>query len=238
MLSIGMLFPNMITVLSLCCGMSAIRYALDERWELSVSLIITSIILDGMDGRLARLLKATSNFGAQLDSLADFISFGVAPAMVTYKWMMSEIKGVGWGIAMFFAVCAALRLARFNTALPEDKSSKPEKFFTGIPSPAGAGLALVPMMVQFHFGQDATIPVSFMLLYVALVGLGMASRLPTFSLKSISIRQESALPIMLLAGLIIASLVTEPWLTLCAIGAMYVASIPVGVIMHRRTKSA
>ncbi|MBN8532151.1 MAG: CDP-alcohol phosphatidyltransferase family protein, partial [Alphaproteobacteria bacterium] len=127
-LSIGMLFPNMITILSLCCGMSAIRYALDERWELSVSLIIISIILDGMDGRLARLLKATSDFGAQLDSLADFLSFGVAPAIVTYLWMMNEIKGVGWAVGMFFAVCAALRLARFNTALPEDKSSKPELF--------------------------------------------------------------------------------------------------------------
>ena len=147
------LIPNAITVGALCAGLSGVRFAIDARWEMAVAAIVVAAILDGLDGRMARLLNGTSKFGAELDSLADFVSFGAAPALIVYLWVLNGWGGVGWVIALGFAVCCALRLARFNTALADPNPPRwAGHFFTGVPAPAGAGLALLPMMLHFEVG--------------------------------------------------------------------------------------
>ena len=225
------LVPNMFTVLSLCAGLTAIRYALDDRFELAVALIIVAGVLDGLDGRSARLLKITSKLGAQLDSLADFLSFGVAPAMLVYLWSLNQVKAVGWALALLFATCCALRLARFNTELEDsDQPAWMSRFFTGMPAPAAAGCVLIPMMLAFAF--ETTWPQMWIInaFFVVWVALLMVSRVPTFSIKTIAIRvrPELVLPTLLGVGLFVAALSSAPWHTLLAIGVIYLISLPVG----------
>jgi CDP-diacylglycerol--serine O-phosphatidyltransferase len=151
--SINRLIPNMLTVMALCAGLTSMLYALQARWEPAVIAIVAAGVLDGLDGRIARLLNGQSKFGAELDSLSDFISFGVAPALLLYIWQLSELKGLGWAVTMAFAVCCALRLARFNTKLDNtDLPAWTSRFFVGVPAPAGAGLALIPVMATFELG--------------------------------------------------------------------------------------
>src|ERR687885_1616079 len=152
-LSINRMIPNVLTLLALCAGMTAIRFAINGKFESAVVAIIVAGVLDGLDGRIARLLKSTSTFGAQLDSLSDFISFGVAPAVVLYLWTMSQLSTLGWVIVLFYAACCALRLARFNTQLDVELPPYASYFFTGVPAPAGAGLVLVPMFLSFEWGD-------------------------------------------------------------------------------------
>ncbi|MDX6751521.1 phosphatidylcholine/phosphatidylserine synthase [Geminicoccaceae bacterium 1502E] len=231
------LVPNMFTILSLCAGLTALRYALDERWQLAVALILVAGVLDGLDGRSARMLNIQSKLGAELDSLADFFNFGVAPALIVYLWTLSALPGLGWALALLFATCCALRLARFNSEL--DKPDRPRwslYFFTGIPAPAAAGLALTPMMLSFIAG--AGWPRSWwinavMLLFVAMM---MVSKVPTFSVKRLRIKPDYVLPTLLLVGLLTAFLVTEPWLALSVLGVCYLASIPFSVIVARRLR--
>ena len=152
-LSINKMIPNILTLLALCAGMTAIRFAINGKFEAAVAAIIVAGVLDGLDGRVARLLKASSSFGAQLDSLSDFVCFGVAPAMLLYIWTMSSIGSVGWVVALLFAVCSALRLARFNTQIGiADPPSYAYNFFTGVPAPGAAGLAVLPLCAAFEFG--------------------------------------------------------------------------------------
>src|SRR5258707_10708364 len=146
-LSVQRMVPNILTLLALCAGMTAIRFALNGNFPAAVYAVIVAGVLDGLDGRVARLLKATSHFGAELDSLSDFVSFGVAPATVMYLWTMSALHSVGWAIVLFFAVCCALRLARFNTELTAEPPPYAARFFRGAPAPAGAGLLMVPMFI-------------------------------------------------------------------------------------------
>jgi CDP-diacylglycerol--serine O-phosphatidyltransferase len=147
------LIPNAITVGALCAGLSGIRFAIDGRFEMAVAAIMVAAVLDGLDGRMARLLNGTSKFGAELDSLSDFLSFGVAPALIVYLWVLSAWGGLGWIVALAYAVCCALRLARFNTMLTEpNQPSWAGHFFTGVPAQAGAVLALMPLMAHFEFG--------------------------------------------------------------------------------------
>src|ERR1700733_14675611 len=152
-LPVNRIVPNVLTLLALCAGMTAIRFALNGNFPAAVYAIIVAGVLDGLDGRVARLLKVTSRFGAELDSLSDFISFGVAPAVVMYLWTMSALHSVGWAIVLFYAVCCALRLARFNTQLTVEPAPHTAGFFTGVPAPAGAGLVLMPMFVSFEWGE-------------------------------------------------------------------------------------
>lgn len=223
------LIPNVITILSACAGLTAIRYAMVGRWELAVALIGAAAVLDGLDGRAARMLKSTSKLGEQLDSLADFLSFGCAPALIVYLWSMHEARGFGWAVALIFAIACALRLARFNTEL--DNPQKPAWsyfFFTGVPAPAGGALALAPMMLSFGLGTPDSIlrhwvVTSVLLLVVA--GL-MVSRIPTFSVKKARIRPEWMLPALLIGAAFAAFLVTEPWLTLSITLIAYLLSIP------------
>jgi CDP-diacylglycerol--serine O-phosphatidyltransferase len=151
--SVNRMVPNVLTVLAVCAGMTAIRFAVDGKLEAACYAIIIGGIFDGLDGRVARLLRSTSRFGAELDSLADFISFGVAPAVVLYLWTMSAFQSIGWAIVLIFAVCCALRLARFNTQLAAEPPPRAAGFFTGAPAPAGAGLLMLPMFISFEWGD-------------------------------------------------------------------------------------
>ena len=225
------LVPNMFTVLALCAGLTSIRYALDGRFELAVALVVVAGVLDGLDGRSARLLKISSKLGAQLDSLADFLSFGVAPAMLVYLWSLKAVPAFGWALALLFATCCAMRLARFNTELEEtDRPVWMSRFFTGMPAPAAAGCAMIPLLIAFAF--DAQWPRAWPLNAVMLIAIAylMVSRIPTFSIKTVlvRVRPEWVLPTLIGVGLLVAALSSAPWHTLLAVGVMYLASLPVG----------
>ena len=232
------LFPNMITIAGLCCGLSAIRFAMVGRWELAVGFIIASAIIDGMDGRVARLLGATSNFGAQLDSLSDFLCFGVAPAIIVYVWQLHLVGDIGWAAVLFFSVCTALRLARFNTGLFDDSKEAWEKqFFTGVPSPAGGILCLLPIVLSMMTEPALILPPLLTSGYMLIVGALMASRIPTFAGKHIRIKHEWVLPFMILATIMLVVFIIQPWLCLLLLGLVYLVSIYFSVRMHRKFRS-
>lgn len=224
------LVPNSITVLALCAGLTAIRFALQARWEMAVAAIIVAGVLDGLDGRLARLLKGTSRFGAELDSLSDFVSFGIAPGVVLYTWSLQDAGGVGWIAVLVFGVSCALRLARFNTAIDDpDRPLYMANFFTGVPAPAGAGLALLPMMLSFQDLEEIfRLPV-VIVPYLIGVAILMVSRLPTYSLKRIRVARDHILFALMAVGLFAALMISYPWTVLTAVGGLYLLSIPVSV---------
>ena len=222
---ISRLFPNMITIAGLCCGLSAIRFAMLERWEIAVGFIIVAALIDGMDGRVARLLGATSLFGAQLDSLSDFLCFGVSPVLVLYMWQLHDIKGIGWAVVLFFSVCTALRLARFNTGLFEDTKEPWEKqFFVGVPSPAGGILCLLPLIISMQL-EHFILPAVLTAAHVVLVGTLMASRIPTYAGKHIHIKHEYIPQFMIASTFLLVLFIIEPWMFLSGISLSYLASI-------------
>jgi len=225
---ISRLFPNMITIAGMCCGLSSIRFAMLERWEMAVGFLLAAAIIDGMDGRVARMLGATSNFGAQLDSLSDFLCFGVAPALVMYMWALHDIQGIGWAVVLFFSVCTALRLARFNTGLFEEKEAEWKKqFFIGVPSPAGGILCLLPLILSLQI--HAQPPHFLIMAHMIIVATLMASRIPTFSGKKIRIKTEYIPPFMIEGSLLLALFIIEPWWFLVVISIAYICTIPLSV---------
>lgn len=230
------LVPNAFTVASICFGLSAIRYGLDNEYQTAVVMIILAGIFDGLDGRSARLLKITSKLGAELDSLADFLSFGVAPAFLVYLWTLNDVKSFGWAIALLYVICAALRLARFNSEL-EDPDRPPwmTRFFTGMPAPSAAGVVIIPMMLTFALGQDW--PQAWWLNAMVMVAaaLMMVSTVPTFSIKMITtrVKPQFMLPTLVAIGVIITALVNVPWWTLLTVACIYLISLPVGVLVAR-----
>ncbi len=233
--SINHLVPNAVTLAALAAGLTAVRLALQERWELAVVAVVVAMVLDALDGRIARLMKATSDFGAQLDSLSDVINFGVAPALIIYLWTAGAGGGPGWAISVVYAMCCALRLARFNTALL-DESPPPwaAKFFTGVPAPAGAGLAILPLVFSFVFGDSFfRSPWLTGIVLLATAGL-MVSRVPTFAAKTIKIQRRYMGFVLLGVGAFAAFLVSEPWVTLAIVGLVYIASIPFSATNYRR----
>ena len=236
-LSLNRLIPNMLTMLALCAGMTAIRFALQERWEHAVIAVVIAAILDALDGRIARLLKGTSKFGAELDSLSDFVSFGVAPAMMLYLWAMGDADRLGWLLALLFAVCCALRLARFNTAL-ESSSTPPwaYNYFSGVPAPAAAGLVLAPMMLSFQVGDAFFRRPEVVAVFLVVVAGLMISRIPTYALKAGTVPRRWVLPTMLSVGLFAASIVNAPWLTLSVMAAAYAVAMPFSVRSYRNLK--
>ena len=240
--SVNRLIPNILTLLALCAGMTAIRFALTGNFQAAVYAIIVAGILDGLDGRIARLLKATSHFGAELDSLSDFISFGVAPATVMYLWTMSDLHGVGWAIVLFFAVCCALRLARFNTQLSAEPVPHTAGYFTGVPAPAGAWLVMMPMFASFEWGDWITRSPYLSLFWITGIALLMVSRIPTMSAKKFHIPPHQVVPTLLGIGLLAAFATTAPWPTMFLLGLIYLATIPVtlraGRIEARRASDA
>lgn len=221
---ISRLFPNMITIAGLCCGLSAIRFAMVGRWELAVAFIIAAALIDGMDGRVARMLGATSDFGAQLDSLSDFLCFGVSPALVMYMWQLHDIKGIGWAVTLFFSVCTALRLARFNTGLYEEKEPWEKNFFVGVPSPAGGIMCLLPIIMSLAFDEFRLHP-AIGCLHVVVVGTLMASRIPTFAGKNIRIKHEYIPGFMIACSFLLVLFVIEPWMFLTALTGAYLVSV-------------
>lgn len=234
---INRLIPNVLTVAALCAGLTALRFGMMERWDLAIFAVVVAGIFDGLDGRMARLLGGTSKFGAELDSLSDFVSFGAVPAVLVYMASLHQFGGMGWGISLAFAVCCALRLARFNTAIG-DPNPPPwaSSYFVGVPAPAAAGLALLPMMATIEIGPgffDLPVVNAVVLLGVASL---MISRIPTFSFKKLHVTPSMALPLFMLVVLLAAGLASEPFLTFLIGGVIYLASIPVSVWMQGQAK--
>jgi CDP-diacylglycerol--serine O-phosphatidyltransferase len=238
------LIPNAITALALCFGLTAVRFAVSasqgnvEDWQLALACTVIAGVLDGMDGRIARLLRAQSKFGAELDSLSDNVAFGTAPALILFLWSLQHAPKFGWAAALALAVCCALRLARFNARL--DAAEQPHKsagFNTGVPAPAGAGLAFLPIFLWLVSGQNPIFqswPV--VMVWTLLVAVLMISSLPTYSWSSIRIRREWRL--FTLAGIAVlgAALLTATWYTLLVLGILYLAMIPVASISYLRVK--
>ncbi len=230
------LLPNMLTLMSLCSGLTAMRFSLQEKWEQAVLAIVIASVFDILDGRVARMLNITSKFGAELDSLSDLISFGVAPAFLLYLWVLQGgHTGLGWAAVLVFVVCAALRLARFNTMLEDHAAPTWAKsYFTGIPTPGGAGLALLPVFLVLEFGHDVQWPPTMVAFWMIIIGGLMVSRVPTLSLKGRRVAPIWVAPIMAGVGLLLAALITNTWLALSIIGSLYVFSIPYGWLSYKR----
>ncbi len=229
--------PNAMTVLALCLGLSGVRFGIDGRWEMALAAIVGAGVVDGMDGRIARALRAQSKFGAELDSLSDNIAFGTAPALLLYFWSLKFAPHFGWIAALALAVSCALRLARFNSRI--DAVNQPHKsagFNTGVPAPVGAGLAFVPIYLWLITGEQIFQAWQLVMPWIVFVAVLMISSIPTFTWGSIRIRRSWR--IMALAGVALlgAALISEPWLTLLAISALYLAMLPFSLASYGRVK--
>ncbi|MFN3687431.1 CDP-diacylglycerol--serine O-phosphatidyltransferase [Salinarimonas sp.] len=233
-----MLVPNLITLLALCLGLTAIRLAFEGRLELAIYAILVAAVLDGIDGRVARLLKGTSRFGAELDSLADFVNFGVAPALILFSFTLHHAGGVGWAAALVFAIASCLRLARFNAAL--DDPHRPEwkkEFFVGMPAPAGALAALLPVYLFFlGLPMDDEVASPFALAYAIAIAFLMVSTVPTFSGKSMGAKvpRERVLPLFVATVALVALLISFTFPMLAIGTLLYLGTIPVGVARYRK----
>ncbi len=227
---VRMLVPNFFTLLSLCAGVTAIRMAIEHRFELAIGLIVIAAILDGVDGRLARALKAQSRFGAELDSLADFINFGVAPAIVLFTWGLASLKNFGWIAVLLFACAMGLRLARFNSMLEVDKPKWQSNYFTGMPAPAGAITVLLPFYLNGLGWLEVRDYPQLIALYTLVMAFLLVSTIPTYSGKLMGerIRGELILPIMTAAAALVGLLATYPYGTLTVLTIAYLAVIPLG----------
>ncbi len=239
-LPLNTLAPNILTIIALCSGLTAIRFALMGQFKFAVFAIATAALFDMLDGRVARLLKGASKFGAELDSLSDFLSFGVAPAIVLYFWTLHDLGAggnTGWLVVLAFAVCAALRLARFNTALDDD--TKPVwtgSFFTGVPAPAGAGLSLLFLIINLELESAFFASPYLNALWMLFIGGLMISRVPTFSFKRARVKREYVGLVLLGVGIFVAALLNQPWYTLAAMEIAYLASIPFAIKAHDKLK--
>src|SRR5829696_9589087 len=234
--SINRLIPNVLTLAALCAGLTAIRYGLQGQMERAVIAIMVAAVLDALDGRVARRLGVTSRFGAELDSLSDFLCFGVTPALILYMSSLTDSGALGWIVTLMFPICSALRLARFNTALVADvpPPAWTGSYFTGVPAPAGALLALIPLVVSFE--AEAAWPRHPVVVGLALVFVGglMVSRLPTFSFKKGRIPRHLVLPSLLVAALTMGVIASSPWIGLSLLGLIYLALIPFSWLAYRR----
>lgn len=231
------LLPNLITLLALCAGLTAIRLAVEGRLEFALAAIVFAAALDGIDGRVARLIKGTSRFGAELDSLADFVNFGVAPGLILYFWELHELKSAGWIAAMVFAMCAGLRLARFNVAIDDpDRPAFAANFFVGMPAPGGAIVVLLPIYAHLLGAPRVWALAVATLIYALVIAFLMVSRVPVFSGKKIGTRvpPEIVLPGIVAVMIFIALLIAYPWEVLTAGTVAYLAAIPFGVRAYRR----
>ena len=223
-----------MTMVGLCVGLTAMRFAMEGRFESAVVSITVAGVIDGLDGRLARLLKGTSRFGAEFDSLSDFACFGVAPGLILYEWSLQRVGALGYAACVFFAVCMALRLARFNAMIDDPpRPAYAYNFFTGVPAPAGAGLALFPIFLGLEaksLGLGSVTAVAHHPLFCAPVLLGTAallvSSLPVWSFKNFKVPAQFVLPLLLGTGLFVALLIADPWAALAAAGLIYVGMLP------------
>lgn len=229
--------PNAITALALCFGLTGIRYGFSGEWDKALGSIILAGVLDGMDGRIARLLRAQSKFGAELDSLSDNIAFGTAPALIIFFWSLKEAPKFGWTVALALAVCCALRLARFNARIDnKDQPHKSAGFNTGVPAPVGAGLAFVPLYLWLISENDWFRHWTLVMPWILFIALLMISSLPTFSWSSIRIRRGWRLFALAGVALFGAALINEPWWTLLGISVVYLALMPLSFASYARVK--
>ena len=238
---IRVLLPNLVTLLALCSGLTAVRLAIEERIELALAAIVFAAILDGVDGRLARALKGTSRFGAELDSLADFVNFGCVPALMLYFWGLNEAGSFGWIAALAYAICAALRLARFNVML--DDPNKPPfagDFFTGIPAPAGAITVLLPVYLELIGLPHGRVSAIIALVYCLAIAFLMISTVPAWSGKTLGrrVRRDMVLPLFVAVAIYFALLASYPWIVLSVCSALYLALLPVSTLRYRRQMRA
>lgn len=232
------MIPNAITALALCMGLTGVSLGIRGEWERALAAIIFAGVLDGVDGRIARLLRAQSKFGAELDSLSDNIAFGTAPALILFLWSLQTAPRFGWIAALALAVCCALRLARFNARL--DAAEQPHKsagFNTGVPAPAGAGLAFVPMFLWLISNENPVFRQwPLVMAWTLFIAALMISSLPTYSWASIRIRRDWRLFALAGVALLGAALVVAPWTTLLAVAALYLLMIPVGLMSYARVR--
>ncbi len=230
------LVPNLITLLALCAGLTSIRFAVEGHLDIALGAIVFAAVLDGIDGRVARMLKGTSRFGAELDSLADFVNFGVAPGLILYFWDLQKLGSAGWIAAMVFAICTGLRLARFNVMI--DDPNRPVwagNFFVGMPAPAGAITVLLPIYIEFLGVPKLAVVAPVTLVYTLAIAFLMVSRLPVFSGKKVGRRvpPDMVLPIFVVVVLVVALLVSYPWVVLTLGTLIYLASLPFGWLSYR-----
>lgn len=225
-----MIIPNLITVLAICAGLTGIRFAIEFRYELAVQMVLIAAFLDGVDGRVARLLKASSKFGGQMDSLADIINFGVAPALVLYIFVLDQIRSLGWIAAMLFAIASGLRLARFNVMADRQvKAPWQNEFFVGVPAPAGAFLVLLPVYLSFLGMVPSRTTAYFAAIYTLIIGALLISRLPVWSGKTgARIPRGYTLPLIMLVVMLVAILMVYPWQTLVVGVVGYLLILPFG----------
>jgi CDP-diacylglycerol---serine O-phosphatidyltransferase len=236
--SLNRLLPNILTLLAVCAGMTAIRFALQNKFEPAVVAVIVAAVLDGVDGRLARFLKATTTLGAQLDSLSDFVSFGVAPAVLLFVWSLSQLQSFGWAMVVIFTICCALRLARFNAQLGIEPPAFAYNFFIGVPAPAAAVSAMLPLILSFQFGDTPFRSPYFNVPVLAIVAALMVSPVATYSFKRVGVKRVWVPPTLLVIAGLAAFITTEPWATLAMIALLYLASIPASHFAYRRQRRA
>ena len=228
------LLPNILTLGGVCLGISSIKFSIDGNYNLAVTLILLAAILDALDGRIARLIKGTSEFGKELDSLTDFVSFGIAPVFILYFWELNNYGKLGWAIALIYSVCCVLRLARFNLTKIEMQQDWKNNFFEGIPSPAGGLLILMPLIydlseLKFNLNIKSLTPY-----FTVLVALLLVSKIPTLSFKKISISSKTTIFLLLFVGLIFISLLFYTFETLLAFGLIYLISVPISVVIFKK----
>ena len=228
------LLPNILTLGGVCLGISSIKFSIDNNFSLAVIFILFASILDALDGRVARLIKGTSEFGKELDSLTDFVSFGIAPVFILYFWELSNYGKLGWAITLVYSVCCVLRLARFNLTKISTEQSWKSNYFEGVPSPAGGLLILMPLIFELsdlNFGFNLKSLVPYFTIMIAIL---MVSKVPTLSLKKISISPKSTIFILLGIGIIFISLLFYTFITLLVFGAIYILSIPLSFLMYKK----
>jgi CDP-diacylglycerol---serine O-phosphatidyltransferase len=235
-ISFRMMIPTIITVLAICAGLTGIRLAFEGRVELAVIMVLVAAFLDGVDGRVARLMKSSSRFGAQMDSLADIVNFGVAPALVLYAYLLNQADSLGWIAALIYVLAAALRLARFNVMDERPKAKWQSNYFVGVPAPFGAMLVLLPVYLG-HLGfEPGPVFAGAAILYTILVAFLLVSRLPVYSGKSVGrIRRDLVLPVLIAIAIYVALLMSYIWATLAVTALIYLATLPMGYRAWRRT---
>ncbi|WCR57902.1 CDP-alcohol phosphatidyltransferase family protein [Wolbachia endosymbiont of Ctenocephalides felis wCfeJ] len=238
-LPVAKLFPNFITLLGLCSGLTSLKFTFNEQWEFAVIFIIIAAIIDGMDGRIARILKSTSDFGAQLDSFADFLNFGAAPAFLLYFWKLKEIKVIGWILVMIYVICISIRLARFNVSLNAEQLDWEKFFFSGVPAPICALLSLLPIIITFqsHESEYLLFTEQFFNIrntacYFLAISFCSVSHIPTFSAKHIYIPKSLSYIFVSFFGVFIVFFVSKPWITLPILGIAYMFTIPISIGLY------
>ncbi len=219
------LLPNVMTSVAICAGLSAIRFGVQGNYTLAVQLILAASVLDGLDGRMARLLGSESKIGAELDSLADFLNFGVAPPLIIYFWALQDIRSLAWLSVLIYALCCVMRLARFNASNKSEDAGRDNAYFEGVPSPAGALLVMLPLYLSFAFTDAPLVPGVIICLYMILVGFLMISRIPTWSFKTAKISRDNIGFFLIGVCFVAAAVLTFAWVTLIALCLCYVGVV-------------